>query len=291
MMSTFPNEVVTCRSADGKKRRLFIKYAAGREHDAFGHRGGIAYEAEVYARILNSYPNFRPKSLGTQVDPGNGDTWLLLEFIDRSVRLSDVSVRQRVRQPRAMSKAVNWIGTFHSTHETDAGKPRVEFLATYDEEYYRGWAERTAEFSRTLQARFPWLRRLWETGDEWFKPLLAAPRTIIHGEFYSKTVLLRRDQIYIIDWESAAYAAGEIDLAALTEGIRWPESIVRLCEREYPRARWPEGTPSHFERAFDAAKIYLHLRWLGERPDWTLREKSFWRFDHLYQTAKRMGLL
>ncbi|HEY6192340.1 MAG TPA: hypothetical protein VI215_08470 [Bacteroidota bacterium] len=291
MMSTFPNEVVTCRSADGKTRKLFIKYAGGREHDAFGHRGGIAYEAEVYARILNSYPDFRPKCIGTQAGSGTRDAWLLLEFIDRSVRLSDVSVRQRVRQPAAMSKAVNWIGTFHSTHETDARKPDLSFLASYDARYYGGWALRTAEYAESLLSRFPWLSRLWESGDEWFKPLLAAPRTVIHGEFYAKTVLLRRDQIYIIDWESAAYAPGEIDLAALTEGIRWPASIVRLCEREYLRARWPEGPPSQFERILDAARMYLHFRWLGERPDWTLREKSFWRFDQLFQTARRMGLL
>src|SRR5947207_1239024 len=50
--STFPSEVVVCRTADGETRRLFCKYAAERDHKAHGHRGGVAYEARVYGRVL-----------------------------------------------------------------------------------------------------------------------------------------------------------------------------------------------------------------------------------------------
>ena len=119
--------------------------------------------------------------------------------------------------------------------------------------------------------------------------MLASPRTIIHGEYYTNNALIRNRLIYPVDWESAAIAAGEIDLAALAE--RWPRAIVQECEVEYQRARWPAGAPPEFERRLSAARRYLHFRWLGERPDWTLREKSFWRFDQLFQTAQRMGLL
>src|SRR5438552_1397274 len=51
--STFPTEVVTCRTAAGATLRLFCKYAAGRNHHhAHGHRGGVAYEARVYRNVL-----------------------------------------------------------------------------------------------------------------------------------------------------------------------------------------------------------------------------------------------
>jgi len=80
-------------------------------------------------------------------------------------------------------------------------------------------------------------------------------------------------------------------LAALTEGKHWPVEIVRQCVREYLRSRWPDGAPAGFARTLDAARIYLHFRWLGERPDWTVREKSFWRYDHLRAAAERLGLL
>jgi hypothetical protein len=95
----------------------------------------------------------------------------------------------------------------------------------------------------------------------------------------------------MVDWESAAIAAGAIDLAALTEGQHWPVALVRRCERAYRIARWPDGAPSGFARALDAARVYLHFRWLGERPDWTIREKNLPRFDQLHEAATRLCLI
>ena len=291
MMSTFPNEVVTCRLADGSKRRLFIKYERGHRHDSFGHRGGVAYEAEVYRRLLQPLSDFRPKCLGAPADPNTGSTWLVLQYVSSAVRVSDLVYKRATRQPRAMAESARWIGKFHATHEPRVGQTPLVFLRRYDAEYYRGWARRTFEFARPLRPLFPWLIKLREAGDEWFVPLLAAPPTIIHGEFYAKTVLIRKQKLFMVDWESAAIAAGEIDLAALTEGKHWPEKIARHCEREYQRSRWPQGGPVEFRRTLDAAKVYLHFRWLGERQDWTVREKTLWRYDHLRAAAERLGLL
>jgi len=95
-----------------------------------------------------------------------------------------------------------------------------------------------------------------------------------------------------VDWESAAVAAGETDLAALTEGP-WAEEIVRQCESEYQCARWGSGRPADFERRLDAARLYLHFRWLGERPDSNTadREKASWRFKELRAIGQRLGLI
>src|SRR2546429_8391178 len=79
-MSTFPNEIVTCRLPDGRKRRVFVKYQGGKSHDCFGHRGDIPYEAQVYRRVLKAVPNFRPDYLGAHTDPGTGGTALFLEY-------------------------------------------------------------------------------------------------------------------------------------------------------------------------------------------------------------------
>src|SRR5437867_1136369 len=68
MMSTFPNEVVRCQLADGSQREVFLKYEAGHSHNSFGHRGGVAYEAEVYRRVLQPIPDFRPQCLGAHTD-------------------------------------------------------------------------------------------------------------------------------------------------------------------------------------------------------------------------------
>ena len=290
-MSTFPNEIVTCRLPGGRKRRLFMKYEGDRGHNSYGHRGGVTYEAEVYRRLLASLPGFRPRCVGSYTDPSSGDGWLMLEYVYGSVRVSDIRFRQSTRQPRLMAESARWIGRFHAAQEARVLDPALSFLKHYDAEYYRGWAARAFEFAAPLDRRFPWLAGLRECGDAWFAPLLTAPATVMHGEFYAKTILARGQTLFMLDWESAAVAAGEIDLAALTEGTHWLASIVRQCERDYRQARWPEGAPADFRRRLDAAQIYLHFRWLGERPDWTVREKSLWRYSHLRATARRLGLI
>ena len=289
-MSTFPNEIVTCQLPNGRKRRVFVKYQAGQSHDSYGHRGDLSYETEVYRRLLQPLPEFKPKCLGAHTDPNTGAISLFLEYVYGSVRLSDMVWKRSTRQPRAMAQAAGWIGQFHAAHEKHSNRVSLAFLKRYDPRYYRGWAQRTLEFSRPLHPRFPWLIRLCKS-EEWFAPLLASPPTVIHGEFYAKTVLVRDQSVFMVDWESAAIAAGEIDLAALTEGKHWPEIVVSQCESAYINARWPEGAPSNFEETLDAAKIYLHFRWLGERPDWTVRGKNLSRFDYLHATAQRLGLI
>jgi aminoglycoside phosphotransferase (APT) family kinase protein len=123
--------------------------------------------------------------------------------------------------------------------------------------------------------------------------LLEAPATIIHGEYYPHNVMYdrRRGAIRPVDWESAALGPAEIDLASLTE--RWPEQTVRDCTREYLRTRRPEGdgamvTP---ESRMDAARAYLHFRWLGEDPRRTADPKRRWRFEELRRSAERLGVL
>jgi thiamine kinase-like enzyme len=224
------------------------------------------------------------------VDPRTSNVSLFLEYLKPNIRASDIVRKRAARQPRALAQAARWIGQFHAWHAGRTNNPSLAFLTRYDAEYYRGWAQRTLEFSRPLHRLFPWLPQLCKT-DQWFAPLLDEAQTVIHGEFYAKTVLVQRQRIFVVDWESAAIAPGEIDLAALTEGKHWPARVVQKCERAYVRARWPEGVPPSFSRSLDAARIYLHFRWLGERPDWTVREKNLSRFDHLHASANRLGLL
>ena len=290
-MYTFPNEIVTCRLPDGRKRRVFIKYGASRSHRSFGHRGDVSYEAKVYQHLLASLPGFCPRYLGASIEPGTGNTWLILEFAYGSTRVFDLSAHKSTEQARALVKSARWIGQFHAVCEARIQNSALPFLIRYDAEYYRGWARRMAEFSSPLQGRFPWLAGIRDWGDAWFTPLLAAPQTVIHGEFYSKTIMVRKEKLFVVDWESAAVAPGEIDLAALTEGKLWRSKIARQCQREYQSARWPDGAPAEFQRTLDAARVYLHFRWLGERPDWAVREKTLWRYEHLHAAAKQLHLI
>ena len=290
-MSTFPNEIVTCLLPDGRRRRVFIKYEGDRAHNAFGHRGGVAYEAQVYQRLLNAAPEFHPRCLGAHHDSQACGTWLMLEFVHRAVRVSDLSYHHSTAQARARIKSARWLAGFHAAFEPRVHESGFLFLKHYDAEYYRGWARRTFEFAASLRTQFPWLPALEDGGDAWFAPLLKPPLTLIHGEFYPETVLVREDKLFVTDWESAAIAPGEIDLATLSEGKHWRGPIARQCEREYQRVRWPDGTPADFKQRLDAARIYLHFRWLGERREKAVSEKNLWRYEHLRAAANTLGLI
>lgn len=45
--STFPVEIVTCKTSKGKNISLFCKYLEGMGPNSYGHRRGVDYEAFV----------------------------------------------------------------------------------------------------------------------------------------------------------------------------------------------------------------------------------------------------
>jgi hypothetical protein len=282
--ASFPSEIVTCRVDGGSELRLFCKYAAGHTHNSYGHRGGVAYEAAIYRHLLQPSRAPAPAFYGSHTDDLTGDTWLILEHLDDTLRVSHTP------EPAAsMNVAARWIGHFHNIAQEHRSSAPMAFVNIYDAEYYVGWARRTSLFAGHRHRLFPCLTTLCERFEESAHLLLKAPPVLIHGECYTSNILFRNGVVYPVDWESAAIAAGEIDLASLTEG--WPPRIVRQCEREYRRARWPEGPPDDFERTLAAARLYLHFRWLGDRPEWTAAEGHLWRFRELRSAGDRLGMI
>jgi Phosphotransferase enzyme family len=280
---TFPIEILTCRFADGSQRQIVCKYGRDRNGATHGHRGGVALEARVYRHLLASLHLSSPAFYGAFDVAATGDTWLFIEYLDGSRRLDDTP------GSAALVGAAEWIGRFHALARAQPMAARTTAVRAYDARYYRGWVERTAALAGHLRRPPPWLAALTGRFEAFVTPLLAAESTVVHGEYYPKNILVRDGIIHPIDWESAAVAAGEIDLASLTE--RWPAEKVRRCEIDYQRARWPEGAPAAFERTLAAARLYLHFRWLGERVEWTTREKNHWRFDAMQDLAEQLGLI
>jgi aminoglycoside phosphotransferase (APT) family kinase protein len=280
--STFPSEVVRCRLGDASERLLYCKYSAGRDSSSHRHRGGVAYEAAVYRHVLAGLELPVCRCYGAHTDADTGDTWLVLKYLERVERL-DQTVSC------GLTVAARWAAHFHAATEGPAMGDSLPWLRRYDAAYYLGWVQRTALLDRRLHPGRRWLAALCARGEECVGALLDAPVTVIHGEYYPKNILYdEKAMVWPVDWESAAIAPGEIDLASLTE--RWPEQTVRHCIAEYQRIR-PGHPRGSFGPRLDAARIYLLLRWLGEHRALTANPDTVWRLDQLRQSGERLGLI
>jgi phosphotransferase family enzyme len=283
--SSFEGEVVSCQIAGGGRLRLFCKYqSCVGDPDHPNHRHGIDYEAEVYRHVLRASPATVPGFYGVYKDVAAGETWLVLEYLDAAIPLNDTSP-----PGAAMREAARWIGRFHAMNENRVLGEGWPFLKRYDADYYLGWARRTLLFGREIAEHQAWLPGLCQRYIARIDAFLSHPATLIHGEFESNNIMCDGATVYPVDWESAAVAAGEIDLASLTWG--WSAEIIQDCEQEYQRARWPDGAPTAFEQRLAMARMYLLLRWLGDRPEWTTPEGSRWFFDELRLLGEREGLI
>ena len=207
--STFPSEVVTCQLPDGSELRFLCKYAAGHYHNAYGHRGGVPYEAEVYRQVLQQLPVTAPIFYGAHKGPNAGETWIALEYLDDCASVSDSA------DATMMNAAARWIGRFHRLNAACFTETSLSFLIRYNAEYYLGWADRTSKLAGHLHEQYPWLSLLCNRFEEVVETLLEPPAIVIHGEYYPMNILFCQEAIYPVDWEATAIAVGEIDLASL----------------------------------------------------------------------------
>ncbi|MEO7251006.1 MAG: aminoglycoside phosphotransferase family protein [Arenimonas sp.] len=276
--STFVSEILDARWPGGTVRRLLAKYEFNRFEDVGGHRGGPAYESRVYSSVLPSVDLTRPAFHGALDRGSEGGTWLFLEFLEAAKRPDDLS-----SPVEALRGAARWIAHFHES------APRADFLQRYDASYYGKWAARTSQFARPWLDRFGWLEPLLERAPDLLEQLTGAATTVIHGEFTPHNLLVRDGAIFPVDWESAAIGAGEIDLAALSDG--WPSEIVAACEREYVAARWPLGAPNDFGRRLALARLYWALRWIGNSSEaFPAMFRAHHRIQALEPIARSLGV-
>lgn len=284
--STFPSEIVTCQLAEGSTLQILCKYEAGQNHNSYGHRGGISYEAEVYKHILEQVPIRTPTYYGDYKDKISGETWLFLEHFAKLMPLRCTSDLAVIRA------AASWLGKFHKANESLLSEASIRFLNRHDADYYIGWAKRTMLYVGNLHQHYPWLEMLCKQYEKTIVTFLESPVVIIHGEYYPENILFFEHKIYPVDWESAAVAIGEIDLTSLTEN--WPVEFANEAKEEYQLARWPEGTPAGFEQKIEAAQLYWHFRWLGDQSEWSqdkVATNQTERLLSLGELGKQFGLI
>jgi len=276
--STSPVEIVSCRLSNGEVISLFCKYSGGHTQYSNGHRGGVEYETKIYKNTLRKLPLSTPLFYGICKEK-NKETGLVIEYIKRSRLLKDA------HSPQYFGKAAAWIGSLHKMHESNP--PRG--IKIYDTDYYMIWLKGVEKLLESLKKKHPWLPSVCRYFRENIHLLSDSAQTFIHGEYYTKNILVKKGVIYPIDWESAAIGPGEIDLASLIED--WDEERKNIALKKYIQARWPDGkfSESEFEKRMLMVRIYFFLRWTGEYDDpefWLNRNNWFKRF---YQLIKKEG--
>lgn len=270
--STYPIELVKCRMHDGRVLDLFCKFLGKGGFSDFGHRGGLLYEAHCYDSILNTFPYTKVKYYGIRQLKGGGDIVMVLDYLGNYLRF--VKTADPVT---ALQKAARWAGKFHAF-----GKDRrADFLNRYGEAYYHQWLRHFTEICEPLLPEYPFLSEVISFYGDNLHVLLDGPQTIIHGEYYPRNVLMKDGEIYPVDWESAAWGPGEVDLATLIED--WDPEAIRKAKEAYVQARWPNGNYStmEFERRLIMAKLYLFARFCpwkkNNRTEW-IRNKSIYKY-------------
>jgi aminoglycoside phosphotransferase (APT) family kinase protein len=235
----------------------------------------VPYEASVNRFLLAplgvSVPEFYGFSAGEA-----GASCLVTEYMTGSAMVSTSS------SATAMARAAEWIAHFHARGEQLLERRPLPGLRQYDHSHYLGWARRAEQATTEAGVAAKWLQAAFAGFRQSVGALLCTAASLIHGEYYPHNVLIHEDRIRPVDWESAAVAAGEIDLAAVTE--RWPAETLELCRRAYEQVRWPRGAPPDWRRRLRLAQLYLHFRWIASRdPNWS------WRLDATRALSAELG--
>lgn len=281
--SSFPGEILRCRTRSAD-RTVLCKYEGGRRFPSFGHRGGPGYEATVYREVVRRLRLPALTFHGAYADAETGGTWLFLEYVAGAVRLGD-----EPRPRPALRAAARWAGQFHrldTPRLADGPPPRLKI---YNGDYYARWAQRASDIADVGHRPPSWLRTLCERAEPVLRSMADLPSSMIHGEFTPKNLLIAGEDVIPVDWESAAVGVGAVDLAALIDN--WPREVAHECEREYLRARWPDGPPADHPWILDLARLYWDLRWLGDRRELLARPRTIGRYESLHATGQRLGLV
>ena len=270
--STFPAEIIYCKLHDGRALPLFGKYLAGLGPNNHGHRGGVEYEIKIYDEVLRNLPLSKAGYWGKCFFPESNETLLLMEYLEGTVSLKgNPDINHYLR-------AGAWIARLHYFFENNV----PSFVKVYDTDYYFIWTKRMLNEPSILAAN-PWLSDVIRYFQEHIAILTNAPQTLVHGEYYSKNILIRDEDVYPVDWESAAFAPGEIDLASIIEARK--EEMVARIKESYIAARFKddEYDKADFEKRLMMTQLYLHFRFFFPK-----REE--WRYGRIYKLGKDLEI-
>ena len=194
-----------------------------------GDLGPSYHELRVYQQVLSRVDLGTPQLYAVRWEPDLGIYWIFLEDIGTS----------RLRDSRNYARwvpAARWAARLHAAAH-NLPQSQVSFLPEWDLAHYHHCAKRVREIVPELNGRDRTLvsRALehYVSRIDWFAAL---PRTVIHGQFFGKNIMLRAQRgdrmLAVIDWETAALGPGGFDLVSVSSG-RWTARQRQAMWRDY----------------------------------------------------------
>ncbi len=225
-------------------------------------------ELWMYRHVLPGLALATPRLYGYRWEPKRGNLWLFIEDVGRH-RLDGQHIADNDAARLALfEQAAAWIGRFHGA---TAGTPGDERLLCYDRAHY----ERQGRYLEACLERIAGqdrqvAERALARHGTLVQRVADLPHGLIHGEFFGKNVLLRRDRaadaIAVIDWETAAIGPQYADLVSISAG-RWTSSQRMTMRRAYFDARNAAGAFGadwrRFNQEADIVAILQAVGWLG----------------------------
>jgi hypothetical protein len=268
-LSSFRRERLRLTLENNSTLRVFLK-DLNPDHQTEKAQAVRARDLAPSSRELRMYQSvLSPERFGTlrlyayRWDAERRLFWIFLEDGGRMLLHNFVDMDR-------WTAAARWAARFHAAGRS-LGPAPSEFLACYDHAHYRACAERVVAILPNLQTPE---RELVERGLRRYARhvdrLAALPRTVIHGQFFGRNVMLRRGtgerRIVVIDWETAALGPGTFDLVSLTSG-KWTDDERQAMRVAYFEQLQAEtGQPLEWEafcRELALVALYQSLEWLA----------------------------
>jgi len=216
--TSYPTTAVTVRLRDGGSVRFFLKDFGYSHLPKDGIEERRLREVHVYRDLLAGAGLGTPEYYGFRLAEPEGRLWLLLELVE--------GVQLRESGFAAWLGSAAWLARLHARFAGRAaaleGSP---LLIRHDEDHFRSKADQalaaTRRYSRRAKRR---TAELVAGCGELATILASPPRTLVHGNFRPKNVVIgpvsAGRRVAPVDWEVAAIGSPLHDLGHLLDGYR-----------------------------------------------------------------------
>ncbi|HEV8718404.1 MAG TPA: phosphotransferase [Candidatus Binatia bacterium] len=260
--SWYASDIVTIELANGAELKVFLKDYGSYSCPKDGMEQRRDREMRVYRDLLAEANLGTARYYGSVSDASQGRFWLLLEFVEgMPVRYCDLEY---------WISAAGWLGRMQGRFARQLSRlSATGFLIRHDADFF--WSK--AELAQTALSETPLagrLMRLLRGYDRAVGAMASQPRTLVHGAYRPKEILLNLNtnppRICPVDWELAGLGSPIYDLALFADGFE--SSVQDRLWGVYREQAQGCGLslPEREEASYlmDCFRLHHVMNWLGQ---------------------------